>query len=162
MKSTLHCKSSPHGLLCSLALVLFSLTACGHRIPHSQAHLPYMTQKVLLNAKSMLGIPYRYGGLSPGTGFDCSGLVYFSHARAGIELPRTAKQQFIYSRPVRRAALRPGDLVFFTVNHTKVSHVGIYLGNNQFIHSPGSGKQVSITNMNNSYWKSRFIRGGRV
>jgi len=112
-------------------------------------------------ARDMLGVPYHYGGESPRQGFDCSGLVYYSYRRAGIDVPRVAGAQYSHTRPVRRDRLRPGDLVFFRIGRRLVSHVGIYIGRGHFIHAPSSGSRVSIANLNDSYWRRHYIRGGR-
>ena len=111
----------------------------------------------------MLGVKYKYGGTNPSRGFDCSGLVQYSHKAAGVHLPRTTGQQYRASRPISRRYLKPGDLVFFkTVVSRAVSHVGIYLGNNKFIHAPSSGKRVKISSMNERYWRKRYTGAGRV
>jgi cell wall-associated NlpC family hydrolase len=114
---------------------------------------------VLDEALNMLGVPYRHGGSTP-TGFDCSGLVYYSHLRAGIELPRTAQQQRSHSRVVTGQGLQPGDLVFFRLAGRGVDHVGIYVGNGQFVHAPSSGKQVSMASLDNPYWQRRLAGAG--
>ena len=114
---------------------------------------------VLNEALNMLGVPYRYGGSTP-AGFDCSGLVYYSHLQAGIELPRTALAQRSQSRSVAGQRLQPGDLVFFRLDGRKVNHVGIYAGNGQFVHAPSSGKQVSMARLDNPYWQRRLVDAG--
>ena len=120
-------------------------------------------QSVIKTAKKMLGVKYRYGGTSPGRGFDCSGLVQYSHKAAGIKLPRTTSQQYKASRWIARKYLRAGDLVFFKTSITRaVSHVGIYLGRNKFIHAPSSGKRVKISSMKEKYWRKRFTSARRV
>jgi len=130
------------------------------RMYHPTAHSQH--QKILKIAKTQLGTPYHYGGRSPQTGFDCSGLVQYSYKMVGISVPRTTKQLYNASSPVQRKYLRAGDLVFFRTYRHKVSHVGLYLGNNKFIHAPSSGKRVNIANMNDRYWRKRFSRGGRL
>ena len=115
-----------------------------------------------MTAASMLGTPYKWGGMTPSEGFDCSGLVHYSYLQAGVELPRTSLQQYKYSRSVRLKTLRPGDLLFFDLNNERVSHVGIYLGDNRFVHAPRTGKDVMITSLNNQYWKQRLVSAGRV
>lgn len=151
-------------------LAITSLTACGST-PQKYSYsagstdlvtTPARAEKIVRVAESMLGTPYKYGGISPKRGFDCSGLVYFSHRQNGITLPRTSHAQYRASKPVPRRALRRGDLLFFRVSSRKVSHVGIYLGNNRFVHAPSSGKKVSIGRLNSPYWKKRFVRGGRI
>lgn len=117
----------------------------------------------LKEAQRFVGVPYRYGGTSP-RGFDCSGLVYYTLKHTGISVPRTAHAQYLHAIPVKKAELRPGDLVFFRTNRRtrRITHVGIYLGDNQFIHARSGGKKVDITSLSNSYYKKRFVRGGRV
>ncbi len=119
-------------------------------------------EQVISIAKSMIGVQYRYGGNTPKTGFDCSGLVYFSYLQVGITLPRTSSAQYKASKPVSKKSIRRGDLLFFRIHRRKISHVGIYLGNNQFVHAPSSGKKVSIGELDSPYWRKRFVRGGRI
>ncbi|MFC0337355.1 NlpC/P60 family protein [Kushneria avicenniae] len=107
---------------------------------------------VMNYARDALGIPYRYGGTTP-SGMDCSGLTQASFLAAGIEIPRTSQQQFDGLERIDRA--RPGDLMFFGSGGS-VGHVGIYMGNNQMIHAPGSGREVSIANLGNRYWRSHY------
>jgi len=118
-------------------------------------------EQVIRIAKSMLGVKYRYGGNTPKTGFDCSGLVYFSYLQVGITVPRTSLAQYKASKPVAKKSIRRGDLLFFRINRSKISHVGIYLGKNRFLHAPSSGKKVSIGELDSPYWRKRFVRGGR-
>ncbi|MEJ2360346.1 MAG: C40 family peptidase [Gammaproteobacteria bacterium] len=113
-------------------------------------------------AKAMLGIPYHYGGDTPRQGFDCSGLVYYAHLRAGVRLPRTSYGQFRVSRPVALRNLHPGDLVFFSTRRDRVSHVGIYIGRHEFIHAPARGQDVTIDKLSEPYWHRHFVRGGRI
>ncbi len=122
----------------------------------------YSPKNVIKTAKKLLGIKYHFGGKTPKTGFDCSGLVYYAHKKNGLKLPRTTIGQLKRVRRIYKSALRPGDLVFFAIDRITVSHVGIYLGNNKFIHSPSTGKNVNITSMDSNYWRSRFIAGGRL
>jgi murein DD-endopeptidase len=110
-------------------------------------------------AAGMVGSPYRYGGETPG-GFDCSGLVYYSFRKAGIEVPRTTREQFKHSHPVRLSQLEPGDLLFFKVNWRKASHVGIYAGDGRFVHAPSSGKEVTYARLDDPYWHKR-LKGAR-
>lgn len=108
-------------------------------------------------AESLIGSPYRYGGASP-SGFDCSGLVYYTHQQLDITVPRTSKQQAQYKPAKNLNAIEPGDILFFKIYGNNVSHVGIYAGNNQFIHAPKSGKYVSYANINDSYWRERLVK----
>lgn len=121
--------------------------------------LPEARKEVVFTAHAMLGRPYRYGGHDPGHGFDCSGLVNYAYDQAGISVPRTTHAQYSTIRPVAPTALKPGDLVFFNIG-SKPSHVGIYVGNGQFIHAPSSGKRVSKSSLSEPYWKRRLTRSG--
>jgi cell wall-associated NlpC family hydrolase len=98
-------------------------------------------------AMQYLGIPYRWGGASPSTGFDCSGFVMYVFSRVGVSLPHNAAMQYGYGSPVSRANLQPGDLVFFN----SLGHNGIYIGGNQFIHSPHTGDVVKISSLTGWY-----------
>ena len=113
-------------------------------------------------ARRVLGTPYVYGGYSQETGFDCSGLMVYSYLHAGIHLPRTAAQQFRALRPIRAKNIQAGDLLFFRKNRGRISHVGLYIGNKQFIHAPSRGKTVSIAHLDDPYWQKRFVRAGRI
>jgi cell wall-associated NlpC family hydrolase len=120
-------------------------------------------QQVIAAAMKMIGVPYRYGGTSPRRGFDCSGLVQYAHRQAGLNVPRTTRQLYQAIIPVPRAALQPGDLVFFRIRGPRyISHVGIYLGKGEFIHAPSTGKRVSIANLNDHYWRRHYAAGGRI
>ena len=119
--------------------------------------------EVALQSIGMLGIRYKMGGNSPETGLDCSGLVRHVFKQAwGTVLPRTAVEISRVGEQVERQELRPGDLVFFNTLRRTFSHVGIYLGDNKFIHSPSAGGQVRIESMDLAYWKSRFNGGRRI
>lgn len=146
------------------ALVALSLilSGCGSSPKYQRGKTSVNKQAVINTAKKMLGVKYRYGGTSPSRGFDCSGLVQYSHKSAGINLPRTTGQQYKASKRVSRRYLKAGDLVFFKIAVSRaVSHVGIYLGNNKFIHAPSSGKRVKISSMTEKYWRKRFTGAGR-
>lgn len=127
--------------------------------PSSVAVASDYKSKAITAAKGNLGIKYRWAGNTP-SGFDCSGLVTYSFGKAGVNLPRTAAE--IYTKGTKVSALQPGDLLFYaTSGGKKVTHVAIYLGNGQMIHSATS-KGVSFASMNNSYWKPRFIGAKRI
>jgi cell wall-associated NlpC family hydrolase len=120
-------------------------------------------QEVLINALSLTGIQYKYGGTSPATGFDCSGFVrYVFHNAANLTLPPTARAIAQIGKSVKKDDLQPGDLVFFNTLKSAFSHVGIYLGDNKFIHAPRTGKAVQVESMQNSYWASRFEGAQRL
>ncbi len=118
--------------------------------------------RVLLAAQELLGVPYKYGGETPEEGLDCSGLVLYALKQEGFELPRTAHAQYRATHPIQKAELQPGDLVFFRIRRGRhIDHVGIYLGESQFIHAPSHNKHVTIAKLDDGYWKRRFVRGGR-
>ncbi len=112
---------------------------------------------------NFLGVPYRFGGTSPLTGFDCSGFVGKVFADAlGFGMPRTAAEMAQMGEQVNRAELKPGDLVFFNTMRRAFSHVGIYLGNNQFVHAPSTGGVVRVEDMRINYWAARYDGARRV
>ncbi len=118
---------------------------------------------VALQALAYLGVPYRTAGLSPQTGFDCSGLVaYVYREGAGMALPRNSFDLSRVGQAIERAALRPGDLVFYNTQHRDYSHVGIYLGEDRFIHAPASGGEVRVENLRADYWIRRYNGARRV
>ena len=148
-----------------LAMFTFSmlLSGCGSSPKYTRTNIKANPQSVIKTAKKMLGVKYRYGGTSPSRGFDCSGLVQYSHKAAGINLPRTTSQQFRASKRISRKYLKAGDLVFFKTSPSRsISHVGIHLGNNKFIHATTSGKRVKVNSMKEKYWRKRFSGAGRV
>lgn len=121
------------------------------------------TQDLVLNALSFMGVPYTWGGSSPETGFDCSGFVqYVFRQAAGLVLPRSSFDQIRQGTSVARDDLQPGDLVFFNTMRATASHVGIYIGENRFIHAPRRGKTVEIVEFNNSYWQARYDGARRL
>mgnify|MGYP002776435886 CR=1 FL=1 len=114
-------------------------------------------------AIGFLGVPYRRGGSSVETGFDCSGLVRTIYEQTvGLLLPRKAEQQAAATERIDRKDLQPGDLVFFNTMRRAFSHVGIYIGDGKFIHSPRSGEEVRVESMSLSYWARRFDGARRV
>ncbi len=114
-------------------------------------------------ALSLTGTRYKYGGTSPDSGFDCSGFVghVFKHS-LGKSLPRSSAEMSRVGVKQDDEMLRPGDLVFYNTLKKKYSHVGIYLGDGKFIHSPSKGKSVSIVNMNDSYYRKRYNGARRI
>jgi cell wall-associated NlpC family hydrolase len=122
-----------------------------------------LRQRLTQTARKQLRIPYVWGGTSR-RGFDCSGLIQYVYKQLNMTLPRTAAQQYRESRRVKTHELQPGDLIFFHTrlrSRSRINHVGMYLGNNSFIHAPRKGRTVSIDKLN-SYWKKRMIGGGRL
>jgi cell wall-associated NlpC family hydrolase len=123
----------------------------------SSSSLSGRIAEALMYAVSMVGVPYRFGGNNAETGFDCSGFVHhvFGHI-VSHNMPRQADGMARVGQPIARSALKPGDLVFYNTLRRPFSHVGIYLGNNQFIHAPSAGKTVEIVEMSDRYWQTRF------
>lgn len=120
-------------------------------------------REVLMNALSLSGIRYKYGGSSPDAGFDCSGFVrYVFKQAASLTLPRSAFEISQLGTTVAKKDLQPGDLVFFNTLKSAFSHVGIYVGDNRFIHSPRSGGMVRIESMENGYWAKRYNGAQRI
>lgn len=118
---------------------------------------------MLEQAMSLLGVPYRFGGQSETTGFDCSGFVRHVYEKSlGQILPRRALDQARATEVIAREELQPGDLVFFNTMRRAFSHVGIYLGDGKFIHAPRAGKSVNVEDMRSAYWQKRFNGARRV
>jgi cell wall-associated NlpC family hydrolase len=118
----------------------------------------YIRDKIVDTANRYIGIPYRWGGESRQTGFDCSGLTMVIYRLNGLKLPRSSRMQWQTGRSIGRNELSKGDLVFFATSGGKrVTHVGIYTGNNKFLHAPGRGRKIRISSMSNDYFKSRYL-----
>lgn len=154
-------------------LALTLLAGCGVLPPADEANLDEPLPDTVVSAPSstlvpepvilamgMLDVPYRKGGNTP-KGFDCSGLVYYVYRQLGVQVGRSAQEQFRQAQPVALENLTPGDLVFYRLRTKAVSHVGIYAGDGRFIHAPSLGKRVSYALMADSYWQKRFAGAGR-
>lgn len=125
---------------------------------------PSANSRVVARARQLIGVPYRHGGTTVANGFDCSGLlVYLFRTEAGMKLPRTTGEMIQSGSPrVDRDELKPGDAIFFNRNgRGSVSHVGLYIGNNQFIHAPSSGERIRMDSLNNSYWERSYTTARR-
>ena len=121
------------------------------------------TSDLVTTAMGLLGVPYRRGGNSAETGFDCSGFVRTIYSQTvGLVLPRRADQQAAATQSIDKKELKPGDLVFFNTMRRTFSHVGIYIGDGKFVHSPRTGQTVRVEDMQTSYWKKRFDGARRV
>lgn len=132
------------------------LEDAGHKVEAKASEL-------IVNAMAFLGVPYKTGGNTFETGFDCSGFVRaIYHQTAGLILPRRAEQQAAATQVIEKTELKPGDLVFFNTMRRTFSHVGIYVGNGKFIHSPKPGAEVRVEDMGISYWARRFDGARRV
>jgi cell wall-associated NlpC family hydrolase len=119
--------------------------------------------ELVVTALGFLGVPYKRGGNSVETGFDCSGFVRAMYEQTvGLILPRKAEQQAAATQQIEKSELQPGDLVFFNTLRRTFSHVGIYVGEGKFIHSPRPGAEVRVEDMQKSYWRSRFDGARRV
>lgn len=160
------------GVAGSLGLVL---SACGARSrkqpkvkPIAQSHsiapirISHISQRdaaqeLMLRSMALVGTPYRYGGGSRETGFDCSGMVSFVYQDAlNVRLPRTARDMAAASRRIRPQDLRVGDVVFFNTNGQPYSHMGLYIGNDTFIHAPSSGGTIRTAKLSQPYFRQRF------
>ncbi|NMG63439.1 glycoside hydrolase [Azoarcus indigens] len=120
-------------------------------------------QDLVNQGMSYLGIRYRFGGTSPETGMDCSGLVQNVFRNAvGLDLPRTAREMASLGDKINRQELKPGDLVFFNTMRKAFSHVGIYMGEGRFLHAPARGGGVRIESMSTAYWAKRFNGARRL
>lgn len=118
---------------------------------------------LVANAMNFLGVPYKWGGTSEETGFDCSGFVRAMYEQSvGLVLPRRAAEQAEATRSIAQDELRPGDLVFFNTMQHAFSHVGIYVGDGKFIHSPRAGSRVRVEDMKLDYWVKRYNGARRV
>ena len=133
------------------------------QIDQVRQNVSHKASELVVNAMGYLGVPYRRGGNTAETGFDCSGFVKAMYEQTvGLILPRKAEQQAAATQQIDRSELQPGDLVFFNTMRRAFSHVGIYIGDGKFIHSPKPGAQVRVENMGMSYWSRRFDGARRV
>ncbi|WP_420997205.1 C40 family peptidase [Cupriavidus sp. 30B13] len=158
-------------LLCAAALFL---AACASAPPPRHGGLQRLPgtsmtdpsaglEEVSIQAMSLVGTPYRYGGNTPDSGFDCSGLVRYVVLRAAnVNLPRTTEAMGERGVPLERSQVASGDLVFFNTTGRANSHVGIYVGQNRFVHAPSTGGTVRLEDMGKSYWASRYNGARRV
>jgi cell wall-associated NlpC family hydrolase len=152
-------------------LPLFLLTACSTVPNHPPVTMAFNPQAnnpsealgeiIVQSANLQMGVPYKFGGESPYEGFDCSGLALYSHRINGISIPRRTAEQFEQGKHINRTDLNSGDLLFFRTMGKSVSHVGIYMGNNIFIHAPNSRKNVQTETLDNPYYKRRYLGARR-
>ncbi|MGH8781208.1 C40 family peptidase [Paraburkholderia sp.] len=118
---------------------------------------------VVVGALNMIGVRYRWGGNTPDSGLDCSGFVrYVFQDTLGMALPRRAEEMSRVGEKVRMSELKPGDLVFFNTMRRTFSHVGIYIGDNKFVHSPSTGSTIRVDDLDSGYWEKRFTGARRV
>lgn len=118
---------------------------------------------LISSAMGFIGVAYRFGGTTP-RGFDCSGFMQYVFRKTfAVNIPRTAAAQATVGSHVSRSNLQPGDMVFFkTAGPRRISHVGMYVGNNRFIHAPRTGKTIEVTSLGNKYWSSKYATARRV
>ena len=134
----------------------------GAQVQQARASMSEQASSLVINAMAFLGVPYKWGGDSHDTGFDCSGFVRAVYEQSvGKILPRRSDEQAAATQVIDRSELKPGDLVFFNTMRRAFSHVGIYVGDGKFIHSPRTGKNTRIDSLTNSYWKKNFTFGKR-
>jgi cell wall-associated NlpC family hydrolase len=130
--------------------------------PESGAHSVHPAD-IVTGALNLIGVRYRWGGNAPDSGLDCSGFVrYVFRDTLGLSLPRRAAEMSRVGEKVRLADLKPGDLVFFNTVRRAVSHVGIYIGDKKFVHSPSTGSTIRVDEMDNGYWEKRFTGARRI
>lgn len=154
-------------LLILLLLLCSACTTMHHEVPAAAPKTESMPNEAMndlaIYAMSLAETPYRYGGNSPESGFDCSGFVRHAFLKSlGLQLPRTSLEMSRVGEALQEDQLRPGDLVFFNTQQQPFSHVGIYVGEDRFVHSPKSGKSIVIVNMRENYWRSRYNGARRI
>lgn len=139
------------------------ITRIGEQVQQAGTTASDQASSLVISALAFLGVPYKYGGNSHETGFDCSGFVRAVYEQSvGKLLPRRSDEQAAATQPIDRGDLQPGDLVFFNTMRRAFSHVGIYVGDGKFVHSPRPGAQVRVEDMGGSYWTKRFNGARRV
>ncbi|AWV46911.1 hydrolase [Hafnia alvei] len=134
--------------------------------PQHKKRYQHAKQTAMNKLMNQVGKPYRWGGASPSTGFDCSGLVYYAYQDLlSIKIPRTANEMYHLrdAAPVKKTELQKGDLVFFRINNRGAAdHVGVYMGEGKFIQSPRTGEQIRISYLDNDYWQGHYVGARRV
>lgn len=141
----------------------FSANGFTEQINQAKDVVTSTASDLMSSAMGFLGVPYKRGGNSAENGFDCSGFVVALYQQTlGLVLPRTAAQQAEVTRKIEVSELQPGDLVFFNTMRRAFSHVGVYMGDGKFIHSPRPGGQVRVEDMGAKYWQTRFNGARRV
>ena len=151
--------------------VVATLTGCATAPPADRAEpagpgvgqrtTPSVAARATAIALDQVGTPYRYGGRSPKTGFDCSGLVHYAYHEAGKSVPRTTQTLWAGTERIPKDSLRVGDLVFFRIEG-KMQHVGLYLGDGQFVHAPSTGRRVSVASLSSPFYQKALLGGGRL
>lgn len=142
-----------------ISIAVLNLTGCASLPPRSDPSI--IGEHAAQYALDMKGKPYHYGGNTP-RGFDCSGLVQYSYARAGMRVPRTTEGLWGFSRAISTHSLQPGDLLFFNQQGKRSSHVAIYIGGGRFVHAPSTGRYVSVGSVNAGYWRRHLESARRL
>jgi cell wall-associated NlpC family hydrolase len=139
------------------------ISRLGDNIQQARESVSERASSLVMDAMGFLGVPYKFGGNSAETGFDCSGFVRAVYEQSvGKVLPRRAAEQAASTLEIDRSELKPGDLVFFNTMKRAFSHVGIYVGDGKFIHSPRAGSHIRLEDMRAAYWQTRFNGARRV
>src|SRR5262245_10385648 len=142
---------------------VLTLAGSAHAVRAAASSAWEAARNLSSTALELIGIRYKWGGTTPASGLDCSGLVQFVFQQAtGVTLPRSAKEMSRLGDRVALSDLQPGDLVFFNTRRFAFSHVGIYLGDSRFIHAPRRGREVEVTTIDQSYWQKRFNGARRL
>ncbi|MFT4045921.1 MAG: C40 family peptidase [Solimonas sp.] len=150
----------PQALRSTVLAVSVVLEACGGNVRPDPAN-DATRREIVLDALGQVGRPYRYGGTTP-SGFDCSGLVQFVYAQSGIKLPRTTREQHQIGRKIDLENAVPGDLLFYSFGGHGIDHVAIYLGDDEAVHAPASGRAVIVAGVHLKYWQQHFVDAVRV
>lgn len=145
----------------AVTLLLLLLAACAGSSLKPDPENDAARRQIVLDALGQVGRPYQYGGTSP-AGFDCSGLVQYVYRLAGVQLPRTTREQHAYGRAVDIASAEPGDLLFYSFGGHGIDHVAIYLGDDEAVHAPASGRSVIVAGVHLKYWQRHFVDARRV
>ncbi len=147
----------------AITLLILLLSACATPSRSPEHGSGDRMNEVALYALSLADTPYRYGGNSVENGFDCSGFVQHVYQNTlGMKLPRTSAEMGRIGLNLEAGDLRPGDLVFFNTRRKPFSHVGIYVGEDRFVHSPSSGRAIMVSSMREDYWRSRYNGARRI
>jgi cell wall-associated NlpC family hydrolase len=145
------------------SLMLVALTHCGAAPSvRKLTGEPIDPRALIGTARAQVGAPYRAGGTSPQTGFDCSGFTSWVFVQHGLMLPRQSFDQFRVGEKVSRKALRPGDLVFFEIDRKGASHVGLYSGRGSFVHCSSTGGRVREDHLQEQYWQRHYLGARRI
>ncbi|WP_174222113.1 C40 family peptidase [Polynucleobacter necessarius] len=156
---------------CGIFICVYLLSGCSifnsksgpSKVAQFQQDISVGTEDISIAAVGLVDVPYLYGGNTPKGGFDCSGLiVYVYNKAAGIKLPRTIQQMSTQGRSIDNQPPASGDLVFFNTTGEKYSHVGIYVGQGRFVHTPSAGGTVRLDYITSPYWAAKFTEARRI